>query len=143
MAYIGKEIIKRNTNTFKRKTIDIPEWGGQIIVRGLSGKEAIPVSQGAMEISAARQKGNANANQAVRWQALTVSLGWINEDGSHVLEPSDIDGFIESTEHAVIERIAKEIRILTGMQAVNPEAKPADEAKKNLTMTPNEDSGSD
>lgn len=140
MAFLGKAILKKDT--FTRKTLDIPEWGGQIIVRGLSGKEAIPISQGAIEIAGDQKAGKLNAERNERWEAATVVAGWINEDGSNVLTPQDIDDLL-GKETTVISRIAKEIRILSGMaKDKDDDPKPTDVAKKNLTVTQNGDSGS-
>jgi hypothetical protein len=140
MAFLGKEILKRDT--FKRKTIDIPEWGGQIIVRGLSGNEAIAINQTAVEISLDRQAGKFDAAKAERWEANTVIRGWINEDGSAVLSPTDVDDLL-GKETEIISRIAREIRILSGMEkAKADDPSPSSEAKKNSTETPNAASGS-
>lgn len=136
MAFIGRDILTRNT--LKRKVVDIPEWGGQITLRELTGREAIQVNQGAVEISEDRKAGKFDAGKAVRWEALTVSLGWINEDGSHVLAEGDIDQLIASQPYALIERIGKEVRSVSGAD----KPKPVEDAKKNLTETPSEGSGS-
>lgn len=139
--YINKSILKRNV--LKRKTIHIPEWDGEIVVRELTGKEAIALNQTAVEINFDRQAGRFDADKAQRWEARTVMAGWINEDGSHVLESGDIDDLLNTQPRSVIERIAKEIRILSGMDRAKPDApSPADEAKKNLNETPNTASGS-
>lgn len=132
MAHIGREILSKNT--LKRKAIEIPEWGGTIVLRELSGREAIPVSQGALEISEARRAGDIDTQKALTWQAETVCYGWINEDGSQVLALSDIDELLKTQPHSVLERIAKEIRILSGMERAQPaDPAPVDDAKKNLT----------
>lgn len=140
MAFLGKDILKRDT--FKRKHMDIPEWGGQIIVRGLSGHQAMTINQTAVEIADDRKAGKFDAEKAERWEANTVVCGWINEDGSSVLTGQDVDDLL-GKETDIISRIAKEIRILSGMEkAKDDDPKPTDVAKKNLTVTRNGDSGS-
>lgn len=130
MSHIGKDILKRNT--LKTKVIEVPEWGGTILIRELTGKEKIPIDQGAIEISQARQKGALSADTVARWQAQAVVSGWINEDGSLVLQPSDIDELLAKKEGSVIERIAVAVRVLTGMEkAKEDDASPKEDAKKN------------
>lgn len=139
--YINKNILKRNV--LKRKTLHIPEWDGEVVIRELTGTEAIALNQSAVEINLDRQAGKFDADKAQRWEARTVVAGWINEDGSHVLEASDIDELLNTQPRSVIERIATEIRILSGMAKAKPDApSPADEAKKNLSETPSIASGS-
>lgn len=140
MALLGKEILSRDT--FTRKTIEIPEWGGEIVVRGLSGHEAMTINQTAIEIADDRANGKFDAAKAERWEARTVVCGWINEDGSSVLSAQDVDALL-GKETEIISRIAREIRILSGMEKAKDEAEaPVKEAKKNLTATLNGDSGS-
>ena len=140
MAFVGKEVLKRDT--FKRKLIDIPEWGGKIIVRGLSGHQAMSISQTAVEIADDRRAGTFDAEKAERWEANTVVCGWINEDGSNVLTAGDVDDLL-GKETEIISRIAKEIRILSGMEKAEKDtSSPVVDAKKNLTETLNGDSGS-
>lgn len=141
MGIIGRNILQKQT--LKRKPVQVPEWEGIVILRELTGYEAAPVSQGALAIQQARQEGKADAAQVVRWQAETLAAGWINEDGSHVLQNGDIDTLIQSTSNAVIGRLAKEVRILSGLEAASEtEDRPGDEAKKNLAKTANGASGS-
>ena len=140
MAFLGKDILKRDT--FKRKIVDVPEWGGKIIVRGLSGHQAIPISQTAVEISLEKKDGKFDAEKAERWEANTFVCGWINEDGSNVLTAGDVDDLL-GKETEIISRIAREIRILSGMEKAKEDASsPVVDAKKNLTATLNGDSGS-
>lgn len=139
MAILGKDSLKRSP--LKRKTIQVDELGGQLIVRELNGLGAIAVGQGAMEISEQRQAGKVNPAAAMRWTATTVAYGWINEDGSYVTDSAD--DILDAWPQPLIEKVAKEIRILSGMEkAKEDDPAPLDEAKKNLTETPNTDSGS-
>lgn len=141
MSFIGKEILGRKT--LKRKTVDVPEWEGQVIIRELTGREAEPISQGAAEIRKAVQDGKPDAKYAIRWQAQTIALGWINEDGNHVLEAGDINTLIDTTGHSTIELLSREIRILSGMQILDKDADaPVEQAKKNSTGIRNGASGS-
>lgn len=141
MAHVGKEILRKNT--LKRKTIEIPEWEGQIVIRELTGSEAVPVNQKAIEIAQSRNTANFDAKKVLYWEAEIFCYGWINEDGSRVLKLEDMDELMETQPRSVIERVAKEIRILTGMERAAPEdPSPKDEAKKNLTEIKSTASGS-
>lgn len=142
MAILGKEALGRNA--LKRKTIDVPEWDGQIIIRELNGHGAGLVAAGGMEISQARQNGTFSPQMALRWLAQTVASGWVNEDGSYVLQGSDdIDQLLATQKQSTLEQIASEIRILSGMEkAKEDDPEPLDDAKKNLTETTNTASGS-
>lgn len=141
MARIGKEIFQRNT--LKRKTIQITEWEGEIVIRELTGAEAIPINQKAVEISQSRNTNTFDAKLALYWEAEIVCYGWINDDGGRILELEDIDELMGTQPRSVIERIAKEVRILSGMEkAVKDDPSPRDEAKKNSTGTAKDDSGS-
>lgn len=142
MPFLGKEILL--SSTLKRKPIYVDEWGGEVLLRELTGREAEPVQQGAVEIQFARQKNEFSAAKAMTWQAKTVALGWINEDGTHVLETKDLDDFIKATPSAIIVRLAREVRILSGLEAAtdNEDESPVEDAKKNSTRTRNTASGS-
>lgn len=133
MAILGKEVLGRST--LRRKTVEVPEWGGEVIIQELNGEETAIVGQGAGEI--AKNRDNPDTGKAIRWEALTVCYGWINEDGSKVLSPDDAGQLLAQHGYGVIGRLAKEIR---GMSGLGDEA--SDEAKKNSTTTPNIGSGS-
>lgn len=143
MAILGREALGRNT--LKRETIDVPEWDGQIIIRELNGHGAGIVSAGGLEISQAREKGTFSPEMALRWLAQTIACGWINEDGSYVLQGSeDIDELLTTQKQPTLERIASKIRLLSGMEkAKDDDPEPKDEAKKNSTKTRSTASGSD
>jgi hypothetical protein len=131
MTILGKDALKRIT--LKRKTVHVPEWEGEIILRELNGQEAIAFQEGAMEISQQRQAGALKPETLIRWQAQTVALGWINEDGSYVLQGSDdIDELLRTQPHPLIERLAKEVRALSGMEkAKEDDPETIEQAKKN------------
>lgn len=143
MPVLGREVL--GNRILKRKALEVPEWGGVIFVRELTGREAIPISQGALEISQAREKGELSAEQVVRWHTLTVRYGWINEDGSYVLGDDDMETLMDESQDTV-ERIADEIRALSGMkkkansEQVDQTSAVAD-AKKNSTLTAKRGSG--
>jgi hypothetical protein len=127
----GKEVL--NKHTLKTSVIHIVSWGDDVLVRELTGKEAVSINQGALEIQRDVQAGKPNAQRMLRWQAETVAAGWINEDGTNVLEAADIETLITQTGQSTIELLAREIRILTGIQRVDENGKdsPVDDAKKN------------
>jgi hypothetical protein len=62
-----------------------------------------------------------------------VAAGWINEDGSNVLENGDVETLTTNAGQSTIELLAREIRILTGIQRVDENGKdsPVEDAKKN------------
>lgn len=124
---IGRDVLARDV--LKRTTILVPEWGGEIIVRELTGREAGPIGRLAMEIS--KRQDDLEPDKITRWEALTVQSGWINEDGSRVLNGEDVEVLLDTQPYDVIQRIAKEIRQLSGMERSAPPVAPVDAAKKN------------
>lgn len=133
-AVLGRDILQRAT--LKRERVHVPEWGGDVLVRELNGAETAAVMRPALEIANDRQSPE-TGERAIRFEALVVCYGWINEDGSQVLTPDDVDTLLQSASYSVIEQLSKAIRRLTGI-----ESKAVEEAKKNSATTQNGASGS-
>lgn len=73
----------------KTATVDVPEWGGEVIVRTLSGLE-----RAAYEDATATIKED-DGPAGVRRMALLVVATVVDESGKRVFTPDDIDALVE------------------------------------------------
>lgn len=129
MAMLGKEALKHST--LKREVVHIPEWGGDAIVRELSAREQA-------ELTAARKQViGGDVDAGMRVMAQVVACAWVDENGDRILTTQEeIDALLDQSV-GVLSAISDVAMRLSG-----DSKGAAEEAKKNLKTTPNEDSGS-
>lgn len=65
--------------------VDIPEWGGDICVRGMTGSE-----RDAFEASVVDLRGNAQKFNMLNLRAKLVALTACDEDGNRIFEDVDV-----------------------------------------------------
>lgn len=118
-------------SALKREAVDVPEWGGAIILRELSAREQSDLT---MRRKALTEDTDINAGVAL--MVRYIAYAWINEDGTHVLGEDDMDALLDQPV-SVLKAISDVALRLSGDM---PEA--AAEAKKNLSATRNGASGS-
>ena len=103
MASIGRDVLTRRAG-FKRATVAVPEWGGDVQIRELSAGEIlhIPLIQ-------ETHKDHATP----RVLAHMLISGWIDDNGVNLFTWDDYDNLI-AMPAGIVTRIANEISQLSG-----------------------------
>lgn len=115
-------------NDLKREEVDVPEWGGTVVVRELTAKERDTFFEWV-------RKNGDNAFSDFRVRAVRLSL--IDEQGNHLFDEADEPG-LASKSTAVIDRLFEAASRLSGLQQ-----KDVEEIGKNSPATPAGGSSSD
>lgn len=91
----------------KTVTISVPEWGGEVIVRSLSGTERYRL------MSAIYKAGkNTVENVKVAWVAASI----IGEDGKQLFTEADIDALGNKSAIA-LDRVAEQVEKLNALSS--------------------------
>ncbi len=115
-----------DANDLVTETVEIPEWGGSVIVRGLSGTE-----RDRFEDTITDQSGK-NAKLNLRnFRAKLVVLATFDNDGNRLFSEADVERLGQKSA-AAIQRIFKVAQRLAGM---------SDEEVKELTNDLKDQSG--
>jgi len=115
-------------NDLKREEVDVPEWGGTVVVRELTAKERDTFFEWV------RKKGE-DAFPDFRVRAVRLSL--IDEQGDHLFMAED-EPELARKSTAVIDRLFEVASKLSGLQQ-----KDVKEIGKNSPATPQDGSSSD
>lgn len=118
---LGKDVLGKRK--LAQSTIEVPTWGGSILIRELTGAEVETVRS----IAASAVKDGQVTDQAnlrVFAHSLIVS-GWINADGTHVLA-EDEGNLLYDESNQTIDTIADAIAVLSGLRP-----KAVEQAEKN------------
>lgn len=124
---VGREAL--NKVTFKRAVVDVPEWGGNALIRELSAAEVARVQQIANTAVDMVTRTVKDVSALARFQAEVVVSGWIDDAGSNVLTTADVDAVLAQPSK-IVALLSKEISRLSGMEAPETaEESPVEEAK--------------
>ena len=93
----------------KRETIDVPEWGGDVIVRSLTGAE-----RDAFEDSVVRQRGKTRELNLRNQGARLVSLSLIDESGTRLFSDGDVEALGRKSA-AALDRVFAAAQRLSGL----------------------------
>lgn len=93
----------------KRETIDVPEWGGEVIVKSLTGAE-----RDAFEDSVVRQRGKTRELNLRNARARLVSLSLIDESGSRLFSDGDVEALGRKSA-AALDRVFAAAQRLSGL----------------------------
>lgn len=93
----------------QRETVNVPEWGGALIVRGLTGNERDDYEKTIMVMKKRDLQMNIKGARA-RLVVMTV----INEDGSLMFEPGDVSWLGEKSARA-LNRVTDVAMMLSGI----------------------------
>ncbi len=109
MELLTREAIL-NAFDLPTEEVHVPEWGGKVRVRGLTGAERDKFEAALMEVQ--------GQNMRIRMQnarALLVVLGVVDEEGNHVFSEKDVKALGEKSAVA-LERVANAVMRLSGLQ---------------------------
>lgn len=112
------------------ETVAVPEWGGDVIVRGLTGKERDTFEQASLRRNT---KGELELNMS-NMRARLVAYCVIDDTGARLFTDADI-AEIGKKSAAALERIAKVAQRLSGMGS-----EAAEKAAEDFFDAPNADS---
>lgn len=123
---LGREILTKPT--FRREQVEIPELDGVCFIRELSAAEVVrgqAIATGAIDMETRRVT---DVEQLAKFQGHVIVAGWINEDGSNVLAPADVDAVL-ALPSKVVNALSTAIITLSGMET--PQGENDGEAAKN------------
>ena len=98
-----------NAQDFQTKEITVPEWGGNILVRGLSAGEVDDLGFDALDDS-----GEFDAKLTRHMRIRIVALCTIKKDGEQVFKEKDVRDLARKS-HSAIDRVATAVMELTGL----------------------------
>lgn len=89
--------------------VDVPEWGGQVRVKGLSGTERDRFEQDSID-----QRGKANKLNLANIRARLLVLCLVDEQGNRLFQRSDID-LLGQKSAVALNRVFEAARRLSGL----------------------------
>lgn len=131
MPYLTREQILA-TEDIQREEVSVPEWGGTVLVRGLTGAE-----RDRYEASLISMKGSSASLKLENARARLVAIGVIDENGNRVFTTKDVEALGAKSGHA-LERVADVIQRLSGLSGAD-----LSQLTQNFTIDQNGGSTSD
>ena len=131
MPYLNREDILKAEDVETRE-VDVPEWGGVVRVRGLSGYERDAYQASML----AFQKNGQASPELGNMTAKLVARAIVDEDGLPLFNELDV-GRLGQKSAAALDRVSNVAGELSGLTEKSIEA-----AAENLEPTPNDDSTS-
>jgi hypothetical protein len=120
-------ILSANDNPTQE--VEVPEWGGSVTVRGLTGRERDEFEQSMVEVH-----GKNVSLSLSNARARLVQSGCIDENGKQLFTPGDVRA-LGNKSGAALERVAGVIQRLSGLSHSDME-----ELTANFTLDPSGDS---
>lgn len=136
---LGREALGRKH--FKQETIHVPEWDGDVILRGMTAGEQSHIQELATKGVNTKEKSVTNSNAISAMARYAVIYGWIDEDGNNVLTKEDLKA-LQDEPFSVIQRLSAVVMRLSGLQATSDDSSAVDDAEKNFGMAMNDAFGS-
>lgn len=128
--YLSKAAILQ-ANDIQREEVDVPEWGGTVLVQGLSGRE-----RDDLEASMIKGKGKNASVNLENLRAKVVARTVVDEDGKRIFEDQDIPALTQKSA-AALNRVYEVAQRLSGITQED-----VDELTKNSGTAQSEGSGS-
>ena len=129
MAFLSREDIMAIVSV-KKESVDMPEWGGSVFVRVMSGVESDTLTD--LILGHEEKTGN---NRVPHLKAIMAILTVCDEDGGRLFSMTDIDMLL-SKEGNALTRIFEVARRINGL---SPDAE--EDAEKNSENVPTSGSG--
>jgi hypothetical protein len=131
MGYLTRDEILE-AEDLKRADVPVPEWGGTLLVRGLTGKERDQYEESMIRW----QSGNKIGANMTNARARLVSMAAIDEEGKRLFSDRDVRALGEKSGKA-LDRVFDVVAALSGIG--DAEIK---ELTANFDEGPSGDSGS-
>ena len=129
MAFLTREQIL-GASDIQTETVAVPEWGGDVLVRGLTGKERDDFEGGLLQ-----GKGKARTMSLAQFRAKLVALSVVDEAGKRMFSTGDVE-WLGSKSAAALSRVAEVAARLSGLSDEDVE-----EMTKNSESGQSDDSG--
>lgn len=126
---LGRADILAATADLVTQTVEVPEWGGSVIVRSMTGAD-----RDAFEATLIVEVDGKRKVDSTNMRAKLVAMTVVDENGLRLFGPDDIAA-LNARSAAALERVVKVAQALNGMGA---EAVAA--AEKNSEAAPSGDS---
>lgn len=136
MAILGRDALE--ARQIETKEVEVPAWGGSILIRKLTAAEATKYMSMAGTAFDTTSSKITDPEHLVRFMAQGVIWSWVDEVGAQIAGPDDMTRLC-SVPYEVLDAINDAIREYNGFGAGAGEALTA--AKKNSQTTANGDSG--
>lgn len=131
MAILTRDQILQ-ANDIITETVPVPEWGGEVLVRGLSGSERDGFEDATLE-----QKGKSRRVNLANVRARLCALSIVDENGKRMFSDEDVRALGRKSA-AALDRVFSAAQRLSGLSDEDVE-----ELAKNSDGGQSEDSGSD
>lgn len=107
-----------NVNDIYIEEVLVPEWGGSVYVKTLSGEERDIVEASILEFSA---NGQPKKMKTEKMRATLAVVGICDEKGNHVFDQKDIPALAKKSS-AALDRVVAAIQKLAGMSPADVES---------------------
>ncbi len=108
MTYLTREGIL-NATDLTLEPVEVPEWGGNVLVRGLTGAE-----RDAYEASIVKQVGNKARMDMENMRAKLVALCLVDENGKRLFTQADAEALGKKS-GAALQRVFAAAQRLSGL----------------------------
>lgn len=108
MGYLSRDDVLR-VQDFETGEVEVPEWGGTLLVRELSADEVEEIGFGQVD-----SKGNRDVRKAKGLRAKVISWAAIAEDGARLFSKDDVNKLAKKSSRAV-GRVFDTIQKLSGI----------------------------
>lgn len=108
MGYLSRNDVLQ-AEDFETMPVEVPEWGGTILVRELSADEVEDIGFGQMD-----SKGNRDLRKAKGLRVKIISWAAIAEDGTQLFNRGDVEKLAKKSSRAV-GRVFDAIQKLSGI----------------------------
>ena len=109
MALVSRDDIL-SAHDLKRETVEVPEWGGEVLLRTLSGRE-----RDAFEASMVKTKGNKRIDNLENLRARLVALCMIDEQGKQLFRTTAEIAMLGDKSIAALQRVYNKCAEMNGM----------------------------
>lgn len=93
----------------REEDVPVPEWGGTVRVRGLTGKQRKALSESLLD-----QKGQASTRKAIDLQTRLPAMCMIGEDGRRLFDDEDV-ALLNEKSAAALKRVFDVAARLSGL----------------------------
>jgi hypothetical protein len=108
MSLTREQIIAQREQPLRTEVVSVPEWGGDVIVRELSGRE-----RDAFEAEFVDDKGRRRLDAMFNIRARLVAASVVDEKGQTMFFPSDVE-MLSDLSAAALDRVFTAARQLSG-----------------------------
>lgn len=102
------QIIARREIPLRTQTVSVPEWGGDVVVRELTGRE-----RDAFEATFVDDKGRRREDAMLNIRARLVAASCVDDKGQTLFYPSDVE-LLADLSAAALDRVFTMARQLSG-----------------------------